>query len=120
MEVLEKSVMKVRKISDNIGVEVTGLDLSKPVDAATRKQLHDLVVENVAMVIRDQHLTPEQFQDAAQSVEQTIHGGLAEAQSEMSKIETPASPLAQTPASLDGPVSALPADKAGQPRDAST
>jgi len=67
MEVLEKSVMKVRKISDNIGVEVTGLDLSKPVDAATRKQLHDLVVENVAMVIRDQRLTPEQFQDAART-----------------------------------------------------
>ena len=65
MQVLEKNPMTVRKISENIGVEITGLDLGKPVDAATQKRLHDLVVENVAMVIRDQHLTPEQFQDAA-------------------------------------------------------
>ena len=65
MQVLEKNPMTVRKISENIGVEITGIDLSKPVDAATKKQLHDLVIENVAMVIRDQHLTPEQFQEAA-------------------------------------------------------
>ena len=66
MQVLEKTPMTVRKISEMIGVEITGIDLSKPVDAATRQRLHDLVIENIAMVIRDQHLTPEQFQDAAQ------------------------------------------------------
>src|SRR5262245_28293201 len=58
--------MIVRKISEHIGVEVTDLDLSKPQDAGTWKRLHDLVVANIAMVIRDQRLTPEQFQHAAQ------------------------------------------------------
>ncbi len=67
MQVLEKNAMTVRKISEQIGVEVTGIDLSKPQDAATQKRLHDLVVENMAMVIPNQHLTPEQFQEAAKN-----------------------------------------------------
>ncbi len=65
MQVLEQGTMTVRKISEHIGVEVTGIDLGRPQDAATQKRLHDLVVENMAMVVRDQRLTPEQFQDAA-------------------------------------------------------
>ena len=59
--------MRVGKISENIGVEITGVDLGKPIDAATKKRLHYLVIENVAMVICDQQLTPEQFQEAAKA-----------------------------------------------------
>ena len=53
--------MKVTKLSPHIGAEVTGVDLRDPVDAETRKQLNAAVVENVALVIRDQQFTPEQY-----------------------------------------------------------
>jgi alpha-ketoglutarate-dependent taurine dioxygenase len=65
MQVIDKQQLNVRKITPGIGVEVTGIDLAQPVDASTAKQLHDLVIENIAMVIRGQHLTPEQFHVAA-------------------------------------------------------
>lgn len=65
MQILEQNPMTVRKISENIGVEITGIDLRKSLDAAAKKRLSDLAIANVVMVIRDQHLTPEQFQEAA-------------------------------------------------------
>jgi taurine dioxygenase len=65
MSVLEKTPMTVRKMSEHIGVEVTNIDLRQPLDAATKKRLHDLVVDNIVMVVRDQHFTPEEFHEAA-------------------------------------------------------
>lgn len=53
--------MNVTRISPHIGAEVTGVDLRKPVDAETRRRLNAAVVENVALVIRDQAFTPEQY-----------------------------------------------------------
>ena len=53
--------MKVTRLTPHIGAEVTGIDLRKPVDAETRRQLNAAVVEHVALVIRDQDLTPEQY-----------------------------------------------------------
>ena len=53
--------MKVTKLSPHIGAEVTGVDLREPVDAETRRQLNAAVVENVALVIRDQEFTPAQY-----------------------------------------------------------
>jgi taurine dioxygenase len=53
--------MKVTRLSDHIGAEVTGIDLREPVDADTRRKLNEAVVENVALVIRDQDFTPEQY-----------------------------------------------------------
>jgi taurine dioxygenase len=53
--------MQVTKLSPQIGAEVTGIDLREPVDEATRRRLNEAVVENVAIVIRDQSLTPEQY-----------------------------------------------------------
>jgi taurine dioxygenase len=57
--------MNVNRLSANIGAEVTGIDLRQPIDAATRQQLNAAVVENVALVIRDQSFTPEQYLAAA-------------------------------------------------------
>ena len=58
--------MKIEKVKQHIGAIVTGIDLSKPLDPATRKKLYDAVVENVVLVIRGQaHLTPAQLQAAA-------------------------------------------------------
>src|SRR5689334_2882195 len=53
--------MKVTRLTPHIGAEVTGIDLRMPVDTETRRQLNAAVVENVALVIRDQEFTPEQY-----------------------------------------------------------
>ena len=59
--------MKITKLKEQIGAIVTGVDLAAPIDAATRKQLYDAVVENVVLVIRGQkHLTPAQLQAAGE------------------------------------------------------
>ena len=59
--------MLITKVKEHIGAIVTGVDLARPVDAATQKALYDAVVENVVLVIRGQaHLTPAQLQAAAE------------------------------------------------------
>lgn len=59
--------MTLTKVKEHIGAIVTGIDLARPVDAATRKKLYDAVVENVVLVIRGQtHLTPAQLQSAGE------------------------------------------------------
>ena len=58
--------MKVRKISPLIGAEVTGVDLSRPVDSKAENALKETIAENITMVIRDQNLTPENLQAIAQ------------------------------------------------------
>jgi len=56
----------VTPIKEHIGAEITGIDLTQPVDQATRQALYDAVVEHVAVVIRGQKLTPPQFAAAAE------------------------------------------------------
>jgi len=58
--------MKITKVKEHIGAIVTGIDLRKPVDAATRKRLNDAVVDNVVLVIRGQDFTAAQYQAAAE------------------------------------------------------
>jgi len=53
--------MKITKLSEHIGAEVTGIDMREPLDDETFQQLYDAVVENVALVIRDQTLTPAEL-----------------------------------------------------------
>jgi taurine dioxygenase len=45
-------------LSEPIGVEVTGIDLSQPLDAEARQDLEDTLIENMVMVVRDQDLSP--------------------------------------------------------------
>lgn len=67
MSVLAKErTMKITKIKEHIGAEVTGIDLREPVDEATRQRLYDAAVDNVALVIRDQQFTAVQYQAAAE------------------------------------------------------
>ncbi|HSV84000.1 MAG TPA: TauD/TfdA family dioxygenase [Ramlibacter sp.] len=56
---------KTRRLTPNLGIEITGLDLSRPVDAATRKALHDHWVDGAVLVIRDQKLSPPEFEALA-------------------------------------------------------
>ena len=53
--------MKITRLSTHIGAEATGTDLRMPVDAQTRRRLNAAVVEHVALVIREQVFTPEQY-----------------------------------------------------------
>ena len=67
MDQIEKtSTMKISRLKEHIGAEVTGIDLRKPVDEATRKRLNDAAVDNVVLVIRDQKFTAAQYQAAAE------------------------------------------------------
>ena len=55
------AAMKVTQLSPHIGAEVTGIDLRNPTDAESRRRLNAAVVDNVALVIRDQDFTPQQY-----------------------------------------------------------
>jgi taurine dioxygenase len=59
--------MKITKLKEHIGAEVTGIDLREPIDAATRQRLREAAAEHVALVIRDQKLTAAQYQAAAEN-----------------------------------------------------
>jgi taurine dioxygenase len=54
------------KLSDHTGIEVRGIDLSRPVDDALRARLNRAFSEHSVLVVRDQHLSPQQVLDAVQ------------------------------------------------------
>jgi len=56
--------MIVKKLQDSIGAEVIGLDMRHTNDIKTRKLLNDAVVEHIALVIRNQKFTPEEYLEA--------------------------------------------------------
>ena len=56
-----KQSLTVTPIKPKIGAKITGIALAQPMDEATRQALYDAVVDNVAVVIKDKHLTPAQF-----------------------------------------------------------
>jgi taurine dioxygenase len=57
----------VSNLSEHTGAEVRGIDLSRPVDEATRANLYDVFVERSVLVLRDQHLTPHQLLAAVEN-----------------------------------------------------
>ena len=65
-EVAEARTMKVTKIKEHIGAEVTGIDLREPIDAETRQRLYDAVVDHAVLVIRGQKFDAAQYQAAAE------------------------------------------------------
>ncbi len=93
----ETAKFTVRPLPAALGAEVTGIDLSRPVDAATRKALYDAWVKHAVLVIRGQKLTPGQFADAA-----GIFGELLEQQ--IKKYALPENPLVGTISSRDLPL----------------
>lgn len=50
--------MEVTPVSDIMGAEVTGVDLSVPMDEETRTALREAFLKYQVLVIRDQHLSP--------------------------------------------------------------
>jgi taurine dioxygenase len=80
-----------------LGAEITGIDLSRPLDAATKRALHDAWVTYAVLVIRDQKLSPSQFADAAR-----IFGDILEQQ--LKKFTLPDHPEVGTISSRDLPI----------------
>lgn len=93
----ETQALTIKPLAAPLGAEVTGIDLSRPVDAATRKALHDAWVKHAVLVIRGQKLTPAQFADAA-----AIFGELLEQQVKKYALED--NPLVGTISSRDLPL----------------
>lgn len=79
---VQDQALQIRKIKEHVGAEVTGIDLREPVDEETRQRLYDALVDNVALVIRDQHFTPAQYQAAAE-----LFGDLMEDQNRLYLVE---------------------------------
>src|SRR5437899_12284989 len=57
--------LKITSLHPSLGAEVAGVDLSKPADAPTRQALSHALADNLALVFRDQSLTPAQYLAAA-------------------------------------------------------
>jgi taurine dioxygenase len=51
--------LTVEKLTPQIGAEIHGVDLGRPLDEPAFKQIHDALIENCVIFFRDQHLTPE-------------------------------------------------------------
>ena len=62
----KKPAPQIEKVKDHVGAIITGVDLTKPMDAETFKTVYDALLENVAIVIRGNVLTPAQYQAAAE------------------------------------------------------
>ncbi len=54
----------INPLSDHTGVEVHGVDLSQPIDDATRALLNQAFVDHAVLVVRGQRLSPRQMLDA--------------------------------------------------------
>jgi len=55
----------ITPLHTSLGAEVSGVDLSSPLDAPTREALSRALAEHLALVFRDQSLTPEQYLEAS-------------------------------------------------------
>ena len=56
----------ITPLTGHTGAEVVGLDFTKAIDADTRATLNQAFAEHHVLVMRDQHLGPEEFKAAAQ------------------------------------------------------
>ena len=65
--------MEIARLSPHTGAEVRGVDLSAPVDAATRARLNDAFSQHSVLVIRGQTLTAPQLLDAVQLFGTVFH-----------------------------------------------
>ena len=51
--------MKITKINEYIGAEVTGVNLNKPISEAIKIEIYNALLDNVALIIRDQNFSAD-------------------------------------------------------------
>lgn len=59
--VVNKPAVKVTRLTPHIGAEITGVDLTRPIDEDTHGRILDALHEHIVICIRDQHFTPDQY-----------------------------------------------------------
>jgi alpha-ketoglutarate-dependent taurine dioxygenase len=59
-------MLQIKPLHPSLGAGVSGIDLSKPADDATRDALSRALAEHLALVFHDQSLTPEQYLAASE------------------------------------------------------
>jgi len=57
--------LRITPLHPSLGAEVAGVDLSAPIDEPTRQELNRALADHLALVFRDQSLTPAQYLAAA-------------------------------------------------------
>jgi taurine dioxygenase len=57
--------LTITKLKPGIGAEISGIDLSRPIDAEAREALSQALAEHLALVFHGQTLTPDQYLAAA-------------------------------------------------------
>jgi taurine dioxygenase len=57
--------LRITPLHPSLGAEIAGVDLSQPIDAPTRQALSHALADHLALVFRDQALTPAQYLAAA-------------------------------------------------------
>lgn len=57
--------LRITPLHPSLGAEVAGVDLAAPIDAPTRRALAQALADHLALVFRDQSLTPAQYLAAA-------------------------------------------------------
>jgi alpha-ketoglutarate-dependent taurine dioxygenase len=55
--------IEVTKLTPHIGAEIGGVDLSRPLGNQQFQEVHDALMENLAIFFRDQNLTHDQHKD---------------------------------------------------------
>ena len=53
------TALKLRPLHESLGAEIIGLDLSQPLDDATREAVIEAWLEHLILLFREQDLTPE-------------------------------------------------------------
>ena len=59
------STLQIHKVKEHIAAYAHGIDLREPIDEDTRQCLYDAVLDNVALVIRNQSFSAADFERAA-------------------------------------------------------
>lgn len=54
-------MLEIRPLSDALGAEITGLDLTRPIDGAEKKQIQDAFLKHHLLCLRSEPLEPADF-----------------------------------------------------------
>ena len=70
--------VSITPLSENIGVEVTGVDFSQPLPAADLADIKQALLDHLVMVVRDQSLDPKQLLAAVRLFGETMEQHLTD------------------------------------------